>query len=206
MDDDPSLACEVALPPLPNPDPTGDTGAPLQNPGPTRESLNAPAVKRRKNDDEAKKRERMAADQDKQQKKQQMAAEQQLKKAALEEKKQQRAAAQDLKKEQKAAQAAAQKEKQQRMAAQAAAANAAWWDRYKTSDAPTSGESSSMGEMTAPGHDTNETAKPDNEFASNEMSEMAARGQMPFLDELPQSHVKAEPNAELDAEVAEDVY
>ena len=62
-----------------------------------------------------------------------------------------------------------------------------------------SGASSSMvaraaetGEMAAPGHDTNETAKQDNEFASNEMSKM------PVLDR--DTTVKSEPS---DADVAD---
>ena len=65
------------------------------------------------------------------------------------------------------------------------------------------------GEMAAPGHDTNETAKQDNEFASNEMSEMPVLDrdttEMAQPDELPQTHVKAEPSAEVDADVASDV-
>ena len=50
------------------------------------------------------------------------------------------------------------------------------------------------GEMAAQGHDTNETAKQDSEFASNEMSKM------PVLDR--DTTVKAEP---IDADVASDV-
>ena len=55
------------------------------------------------------------------------------------------------------------------------------------------------GEMAAPGHDTNETAKQDSEFASNEMSKM------PVLDrdttEMA-ADVKTEPS---EADVALDV-